>query len=415
MPNGEEKNKSNGVLVAGLDIGTTKIVTVVGEVYDNQQIKIIGIGTCPSRGLKHGVIVNIDETVSSIQKSVEDAELMADCRIDSVYAGIAGSHIKSLNSRGTVAITNREVSEQDIERVLELSQAMAIPADEKVIHVVPQEFIIDQQRDIKDPIGMSGVRMEAMVHIVRSGISAVNNIDKCVRLAGLTTDGIVLEQIASSYAVLSEDEKEMGVCMVDIGGGTTDIAVFIKGAICHTAVIPVAGDQVTNDISYGLRTSLQHAEDIKVKYGCALDQLVQEDETIKVPGSDEVGERSLERRTLVGVIAPRYEELFEMVQAELRLNGFEQKIRAGIVLTGGSSKMEGLVELAEEVFHMPIRRGVPRNLIGLADVVKNPIYATSVGLVRYADEKERQPGGLSTHTHSLGVWDSVKGWFQTNL
>ena len=380
------KKSENGMIV-GLDIGTSKIVAIVAEVNDDNELEIIGIGTHASRGLKKGVVVNIESTVQSIQRAVEEAELMAGCQIHSVYAGIAGSHIKSMNSHGIVAIRDREVLESDVERVIDAARALAIPADQKVLHVLPQEFIIDQQEGIREPIGMSGVRMEAKVHLVTGAVSAAQNIVKCIERCGLHADDIILEQLASSYSVLTEDEKELGICLVDIGGGTTDIAVFTEGAIKHTAVIPIAGDQVTNDIAIAMRTPTQHAEEIKIKYACALRQLTNPDEVIEVPSVGERAPRRLARQTLAEVVEPRYEELMSLILAELRRSGYENLIAAGIVLTGGSSKMEGVVELAEEVFHMPVRLGVPQYVTGLIDVVRNPIHATGVGLLLFGHLK----------------------------
>jgi cell division protein FtsA len=327
------------------------------------------------------VVVNIETTVQAIQRAVEEAELMAGCRIHSVYAGIAGSHIKSLNSHGIVAIRDREVTQADIDRVIDAAQAVAIPADQKILHILPQEFVIDSQEGIKEPMGMSGVRLEAKVHLVTCAVNAAQNIEKCVKRCGLEVDDIILEQLASSHAILTEDEKELGVCVVDIGGGTTDIAVFTGGAIRHTAVIPIAGDQVTNDIAMALRTPTQNAEEIKIKYACALTQLAGADETIKVPSVGDRAPRDLSRQALAEVVEPRYEELFTLVQSELRRSGFEDLIPAGIVITGGSSTMEGVVELAEEIFHMPVRLACPQAVSGMTEVVNNPIYATGVGLL----------------------------------
>jgi cell division protein FtsA len=374
MPKKTEKN-----LLVGLDIGTSKVVAIVGEVMPDGAIEVVGIGSHPSRGLKKGVVVNIESTVHSIQRAVEEAELMAGCQIHSVYAGIAGSHIRSLNSHGIVAIKDKEVLPGDVERVIDAARAVAIPADQKILHILPQEFLIDNQEGIKEPVGMSGVRLEAKVHMVTGAVSAAQNIIKCVRRCGLEVDDIILEQLASSYSVLTEDEKELGICLVDIGGGTTDIAVFTEGSIRHTAVIPIAGDQVTNDIAVALRTPTQFAEEIKIKYACALTQMASADENIEVPSVGDRAPRRLARHTLAEVVEPRYEELLSLVQSELRRSGFEDLVAAGIVLTGGSSKIEGLVELAEEVFHMPVRLGVPQYVTGLVDVVRNPIYATGVG------------------------------------
>ena len=326
--------------IVALDIGTNKIATIVAEVGDAGELEIIGIGTHQSRGLKKGVVVNIESTVQSIQRAVEEAELMAGCAIESVYTGIAGSHIKSLNSHGIVAIRDREVYSQDVERVIDAAQAMAIPADQKILHVLPQEFLIDAQEGVKEPLGMSGVRLEAKVHMVTCAVNAAQNIEKCVERCGLIVNDVVLEQLASSYSVLSADERDLGVCLVDIGGGTTDIAVFTDGAIRHTAVIPIAGDQVTNDIAMALRTPTQNTEDIKIRYACALTQLARADEVIKVPGVGDKPDRELSRQTLAEVVEPRYDELFKLVQAELRRSGFEHLVASGIVLTGGGAKME---------------------------------------------------------------------------
>ncbi|RKZ37641.1 MAG: cell division protein FtsA [Gammaproteobacteria bacterium] len=408
--------KSDKNLIVGLDIGTSKVAAIVGEVNVDGEIEVIGIGFNPSRGLKKGVVVNIESTVQSIQRAVEEAELMAGCQIQSVFAGIAGSHIRSLNSHGIVAVRDKEVVPGDVDRVIDAARAVAIPADQKILHILPQEFIIDAQEGIRDPVGMSGVRLESRVHMVTGAVSAAQNIIKCVRRCGLEVDDIILEQLASSQSVLTEDEKELGVCLVDIGGGTTDIAVFTDGAIRHTAVIPIAGDQVTNDIAVALRTPTQHAEDIKVKYACALAQLASAEETIEVPSVGDRPSRRLARQTLAEVVEPRYEELLTLIQAELRRSGFEDLVAAGVVLTGGSSKMEGLVDLAEEVFHMPVRLGLPQAVSGLVDVVRNPIYSTGVGLLLFGQRNARKRlpeaeagGGFQV------VWDRMKSWFQGNF
>ena len=403
-------------LIVGLDIGTSKVVAIVGEVTPDNEIEIIGLGSHPSRGLKKGVVVNIESTVQSIQRAVEEAELMAGCQIHSVYAGIAGSHVRSLNSHGIVAIRDKEVTPYDVERVIDAARAVAIPADQKILHILPQEFIIDAQESIREPVGMSGVRLEAKVHMVTGAVSAAQNIIKCVRRCGLEVDDIILEQLASSHSVLTEDEKELGVCLVDIGGGTTDIAVFTEGAIRHTAVIPIAGDQVTNDIAVALRTPTQHAEEIKIKYACALTQLASVEETIEVPSVGERPDRRLARQTLAEVVEPRYEELFTLIQAELRRSGFEDLCAAGIVLTGGSAKMEGAVELAEEIFHMPVRLGMPQYVSGLVDVVRNPIYSTGVGLLLFGYQNRAMretESRMGTGFH--GVLRKMKSWFQGNF
>jgi cell division protein FtsA len=405
-------------LIVGLDIGTSKVLAIVGELTGNGEIEIIGVGHHPSRGMKKGVVVNIESTVQSIQRAVEEAELMAGCQIHSVYAGIAGSHIRSTNSHGNVAIRDKEVGDFDIQRVIESASAMAIPADQKVLHVLPQEYIIDGQEGIREPIGMSGVRLESRVHIVTGAVSAVQNIVKCVRRCGLEVDDIILEQLASSMAVLTDDEKELGVCLVDIGGGTTDISVYTEGAIRHTSVIPIAGDQVTNDIAVALRTPTPNAEEIKKKYGCALTQLAAREETIEVPSVGDRPPRKLTRQTLAEVIEPRIEELYGLVQAELRRSGFEDVIGSGIVLTGGSAKMEGMVDLAEEIFHMPVRLGVPQYVGGLKGVVQNPIFATGVGLVLYG-ARYRAGGAYARAVQDSkgvrGVVGRMKSWFQGNF
>jgi cell division protein FtsA len=408
--------KADKNLIVGLDIGTSKVVAIVGEITSDGEIEIIGLGSSQSRGLKKGVVVNIESTVQTIQRAVEEAELMAGCEIHSVYAGIAGSHIRSLNSHGIVAIRDNEVSIGDIDRVIDAARAVAIPADQKILHILPQEFVIDSQEGIKEPIGMSGVRLEAKVHMVTGSVSSAQNIIKCVRRCGLEVDDIILEQLASSSAVLTEDEKNLGVCLVDVGGGTTDIAIFTDGAIHHTAVIPIAGDQVTNDIAVALRTPTQHAEDIKVRYACALTQLANPEETIEVPSVGDRPARRLARQTLAEVVQPRFEELYSLVQAELRRSGYEELIAAGIVLTGGSAKMEGAIELAEEIFHMPVRVGVPQYVSGLSDVVKNPIYSTGVGLLLFGHKQlQNSMPGMRLDNSVRGVWQRMRNWFQGNF
>tara|TARA_R110002072_G_scaffold2252_2_gene18590 strand:- start:53989 stop:55221 length:1233 start_codon:yes stop_codon:yes gene_type:complete len=401
-------------MIVGLDIGTSKVVCIVGDVSPEGDVEIVGIGSHPSRGLKKGVVVNIESTVQSIQRAVEEAELMAGCQIHSVYAGIAGSHIRSLNSHGIVAIRDREVFKPDIDRVIDAAQAVAIPADQKILHILPQEYVIDTQEGVKEPLGMSGVRLEAKVHLVTCAVNAAQNIEKCIRKCGLEVEDIILEQLASGYAVLTEDEKELGVCIVDIGGGTTDIAVFTEGAIRHTAVIPIAGDQVTNDIAMALRTPTPNAEEIKIKYACALASLAGENETIKVPSVGERKDRDLSRQALAEVVEPRYDELFTLIQAELRRSGFEDLIAAGIVLTGGTSKMEGVVELAEEIFHMPVSIGKPTHVTGLIDIVRNPIYATAVGLLLYGAKQIGEEVVVPPTENVSGMVGKVKNWFLGN-
>ncbi len=403
-------------MIVGLDIGTSKVVAIVGQETAEGAVEIIGIGSHPSKGLKRGVVVNIETTVQAIQRAIEEAELMAGCEIHSVYAGIAGSHIRSLNSHGIVAVRDREVVQADIERVIDAAQAVAIPADQKILHILPQEFVIDSQEGIKEPLGMSGVRLEAKVHLVTCAVNAAQNIEKCVKRCGLDVDDIILEQLASSYAVLTDDEKELGVCVVDIGGGTTDMAIFTGGSIRHTAVIPIAGDQVTNDIAMALRTPTQNAEEIKIKYACALTQLAGADETIKVPSVGDRPPRDLSRQALAEVVEPRYEELFTLIQSELRRSGFEDLVAAGIVLTGGTSKMEGAVELAEEIFHMPVRLASPQGVTGLADVVNNPMFSTGVGLLMYGLKQQRM-GILPTARPEEGVniLTRLKNWIAGNF
>jgi cell division protein FtsA len=403
-------------LLIGLDIGTSKVVAIVGELSSENTLEVIGIGSHPSRGLKRGVVVNIESTVQSIQRAIEEAELMSGCEINTVYAGIAGSHVRSLNSHGIVAIRDKEVSSGDIDRVIDAARAVAIPADQKVLHVLPQEFLIDSQEGIREPIGMSGVRLEAKVHLVTGAVSAAQNIVKCVQRCGLDVEDVVLEQLASSFSVLTEDEKELGICLVDMGGGTTDLAVFRGGAIQHTAVIPIAGDQVTNDIAISLRTPTQHAEEIKIKYACALSQLANLDETIEVPSVGDRPPRRLARQTLAEVVEARYEELFSLVRDELRRSGFEELIAAGLVLTGGSAKMEGAVELAEEIFHVPVRLGVPQYVEGLVDVVRNPIHATGVGLLIYGKEAvQAEPERATDRAGMPGMFQKMGKWFQGNF
>ncbi|BBB28920.1 cell division protein FtsA [Neptunomonas japonica] len=429
---------SDANMIVALDIGTSKVVCLVAEVMPDGHIEVVGIGSHPSRGLKRGVVINIESTVGSIQRAVEEAELMAGCKIHSVTVGIAGSHISSLNSHGIVAVRDREVMDHDLERVIDAASAVAIPADQKILHILPQEYLIDNQEGIKEPLGMSGVRLEAKVHLVTGAINAIQNIEKCVRRCGLEVDGVVLEQLASSYAVLTEDEKDLGVCMVDIGGGTTDIAIFTGGSIRHTGVIPIAGDQVTNDIAMALRTPTQHAEQLKMKYACALAQLASIDETIKVPSVGDRPPRDLSRQALAEVVEPRYDELISLVQAELRRSGFEDLVAAGIVLTGGTAKMEGVVELAEEIFHMPVRLAMPHGVRGMDDILQNPIFATGIGLLHYASQGGQVGSASSVHMPSKsavfagekreskqeilkpvkegpGLFNRIKDWFKGNF
>ncbi|MDG1460184.1 MAG: cell division protein FtsA [Luminiphilus sp.] len=398
-------------MIVGLDIGTSKVVAVVGEVDGEGTIEVVGIGSHPSKGMKKGVVVDIESTVNAIQRAVEEAELMAGCQIHSVYVGIAGSHIRSMNSHGIVAIREGEVVPADVERVLDAAQAVAIPADQKVLHVLPQEYVIDNQGGIKEPLGMSGVRLEAKVHLVTCAVNAAQNIEKCIHRCGLEVDGIILEQLASSFSVVTVDERDLGVCLVDIGGGTSDIAIFTDGAIRHTGVIPIAGDQVTSDIAMALRTPTQHAEEIKIRYACALAQLAGAEETIKVPSVGDRPPRDLSRQSLAEVVEPRYDELFTLILAEIRRSGFEELIPAGVLLTGGTSKMEGAVELAEEIFHMPVRLGAPQHAKGLNDIIKNPIYATAVGLLIYGARDDESSSLTPGGQFAGGLITRVRDWF----
>jgi len=408
--------KESKNLVVALDIGTSKVACLVAELGADGSLEILGMGSHPSRGLKKGVVVNIEATIASIQRVLEEAELMADCAITEVYTGIGGGHIRSLNSSGMVAIKEKEVTQADIDRVVETAKAIAIPNDQEILHILPQEFIIDGQEDVREPLGMSGVRLEVKVHIVTGAVSAVENITKCVRRCGLEVRDVILQPLAAAQAVLNDDEKELGVCLMDIGGGTTDLAVFTGGAIRHTAVIPIAGDQVTSDVAMTLRTPTKDAEELKLRHGCALRQLADPNDVIEVPGVGDRGPRKLSRQTLAEVIEPRIEELYTLAQAELRRSGFEELLSSGIVLTGGSALLAGMIELGEEVFHLPVRIGVPAYVGGLSDVVRSPRYATAVGLLLEGREQflraeatRAQGGGL---TNMAG---RMKQWFKANF
>jgi cell division protein FtsA len=403
-------------LVVGLDIGTSKIAAIVSEIKPEGGFEIIGMGSHPSRGLKKGVVVNIETTVNAIQRALEEAELMADCKIREVYTGIAGSHIRSFNSQGMVAIKDKEVASMDIERVIETAKAVQIPNDQQILHILNQEFIIDGQEDVREPLGMSGMRLEVKVHIVTGAVSAAQNIIKCVRRCGLEVRDLILQPLASALAVITEDEKDLGVCLVDIGGGTTDVAIFTHGAIRHTAVIPIAGDQITNDIAMALRTPTKDAEDIKQRFGCALSQLADPQEMVEVPGVGDREPRRLSRKTLAEVIEPRVEELYSLVQAELRRSGYEELLSSGIVITGGSSNMRGMVELGEEIFHMPVRMGQPNYNGGLAEVVRNPRYSTGVGLLLAGVQQHHSRELARLQTGALRqVMERMKSWFSGNF
>jgi cell division protein FtsA len=410
------KPKDSKNLMIGLDIGTSKIVAMVAEIRPEGGFDVVGYGSHPSRGLKKGVVVNIESTVNAIQRALEEAELMADCKIREVFTGIAGSHIKSFNSHGMVAIKDREVNQIDVDRVIETAKAVNIPTDQQILHILNQEFIIDGQEDVREPLGMSGVRLEVKVHIVTGAVSAAQNIMKCVRRCGLEVQDLILQPLASATAVLSEDEKDLGVCLVDIGGGTSDIAVFTQGAIRHTAVIPIAGDQITNDIAMALRTPTKDAEEIKRRYGCALRELAESQQMVDVPGVGDRSSRQLSRQTLAEVIEPRVEELYSLIQAELRRSGFEELLSSGVVITGGSSVMQGMVELGEEIFHMPVRVGTPNYVGGLAEVVRNPRYSTVVGLLMAGiSEHEREQVVRMQSASFRHVFDRMRTWIQGNF
>ena len=403
--------KSDKALLVGLDIGTSKVSAIVGEYSSGEGVEVIGIGTATSKGLKRGVVVDIESTVQSIQRAIEEAELMAGCEIRSVFASIAGSHIRSLNSQGVVAIRNQEVMDDDVERVLDAARAVAIPADQRILHVQAQEYVLDEQEGIRHPVGMIGVRLEARVHVITGAQSAAQNMSKCVSRAGLKVDDLIPSQLASAQSVLTQDERDLGVCLVDIGAGTTDIAVYTQGAMRHTASLGIAGDQVTNDIAFAFRTPTPFAEEIKVKYACALARLARPEETIEVAMVGDRAPRRLQRQLLADVVQKRYEEIFEMVQAELRRSGLEELVAAGIVLTGGGAKMEGIVELAEELFHMPVRVGVPQYVSGLGDVINNPVHATGVGLLLAGSRHPSLRANQSPTGEAVGsLWGKLRKW-----
>ena len=410
------KARENKNLIVGLDIGTSKIAAIVAEMTPEGGFEVIGMGSAPSRGLKKGVVVNIESTVTAIQRALEEAELMSDCKIREVWTGIAGSHIKSFNSHGMVAIKDREVTQADVDRVVETAKAIPIPTDQQILHVLNQEFVIDGQEDVREPLGMSGVRLEVKVHIVTGAVSAAQNIMKCVRRCGLEVHALILQPLAPASSVLSEDERDLGVCLVDIGGGTSDLAVFTQGAIRHTAVIPIAGDQITNDIAMALRTPTKEAEEIKRRHGCALRELADAQEMIEVPGVGDRGARKLSRQTLAEVIEPRVEELYSLVQAELRRSGFEELLSSGVVITGGSAAMQGMVELGEEVFHMPVRLGLPSYAGGLSEVIRNPRYSTGVGLLMagYSQHQRQQIARMQNGSFKQ-IFERMRRWFETNF
>lgn len=399
-------------LIVGLDIGTTKICAVIGEPTP-AGVDIVGIGAHPSTGLRKGVVVNIEQTVQSIKKAIEEAELMAGCEIRSCYAGIAGSHIKGFNSHGVIAVKGGEVTQKDIERVIDAAKAVAIPPDREVIHILPQEFVVDDQRRIHDPLGMSGVRLEVKVHIVTGAVTSAQNIVRSCHRAGLDVSDIVLESLASSKAVLTEEEREIGVALVDLGGGTSDLAVFAGNAIKHTAVLALGGANLTSDIAFGLRTPMVAAEKIKVKYGCAMAEMVRPDDLIEVPSVGGRDARQLSRQVLAEICEPRVEEVLNLIDQELIRSGFKNQIGAGVVLTGGTSLIEGMQELAEQIFGLPTRIGYPHGVGGLRDVVASPKYATAVGLLVYGAEKEG--AGQSFRIRDDNVFGRIlarmKKWF----
>ena len=408
--------RDNRTLLVALDIGTSRIVTLVAEITPEDTLNLVGMGSHPSRGLKKGVVVNIDSTVNAIQRSLEEAELMADAKIKDVITGIAGSHIKSFNSHGMVAIKDKEVSQYDIDRVIETARAVNIPMEQQVLHILEQEFVIDGQGGVRQPLGMSGMRLEVKVHIVTGAVSAAQNIMKCVRRCGLEVRDLMLQPLASSDAVLLDDERDLGVCLVDIGGGTTDMAVFTDGAIKHTSVIPIAGDQITNDIAMALRTPTKDAEELKIAHGVALRQLASSTDMIDVPGVGDRGPRELSRQTLAEVIEPRVEELYSLIQRELRSSGLEELLSSGIVITGGSALMKGMVELGEEVFHMPVRVGLPNYTGALAEVVRNPRYSTGMGLLMAGlDQVKRDRHARIQGAGFKEIFERMKGWFKGNF
>jgi len=398
--------KQDNVLV-GLDLGTTKVCAIVGEVKDGGQVDIIGIGISPSNGLKKGVVVNIDSTVESIRKAVHEAELMAGVEINSVYVGVSGGHIKGINSRGVAAIKNKEVGQADVARAIDGARAVNIPMDQQVLHVLPQEFIIDDQDGIKDPLGMSGVRLDVKVHIISGAVTSIQNIVKSCSRAGLHVNDLVLQPLASSRAVLTVEEQDLGVVVVDIGGGTTDMAIFLEGSLWHTEVLPIGGNHLTNDIAIGLRTPASEAEKIKIKYGCALSSLVRHEETLDVPSVGGRPPRLLSRQILCEIIEPRVEELFGMIQQRLKKTGYEDMCASGIVLTGGVALLEGLQEAAERYIGLQVRRGTPKNIGGLMDVVNSPVYSTGVGLVLYGAANQRE---APRKFRGTGFFTKVSKW-----
>ena len=408
-------SKENRDLIVGLDIGTSKIVAIVAELDSEGQPVILGIGTQESRGLRRGVVINIEETVNAISRAIQEVELMAGCKVKEVYTGIAGSHIKSKDSNGMAVVRDKEVTPYDVERAIEAANATPISADDQILHTLVQEFIVDGQDGVKEPYGMDAKRLEVRVHIVTGAVTAVQNIVKCVHRCGLEVVDLVLQPLASGNSVLTDDERDVGVCLVDIGGGTTDLAVFTQGAIRHTAVIPIAGDQVTSDIGIALRTSTQDAEEIKLRYGVALQQLASSEETIEVPGVGDRPATHLSRQTLAGFIQPRVEEIFQKVQEELDRSGKARLLRAGIVLTGGAAQMPGMAELGEEVFHNTVKLAMPHYDGNLRDYVRNPRYSTAMGLL-LEGMAQRKRGMKAQSPRSFGqVLARMRAWFSKNF
>ena len=399
-------------LIVGLDIGTAQIKAVVGEITADNQLSIVGVGTHASRGMDKGGVNDLNLVVQAVQRAINEAELMADCQVSSVYLGITGKHIRCQNESGMVPINDTEVTAEDVASVIHAAKSVPISAERRMLHVLPQEFSVDMQEGIKSPVGMSGVRMEARAHIITCANDMAKNIEKCVERCTLQVDQLIFNALASSYAVLTDDEKELGVCVVDIGGGTIDIAIFTNGALRHTAVIPVAGNQVTSDIAKIFRTPISHAEDIKVQYACALRSMVGKEESIEVPSVGGRPARSMSRHTLAEVVEPRYQELFELVLEEIRSSGLEEQIAAGLVLTGGTAKMEGAVEFAEDIFQMPVRLGYPMHVTGLRDYVSDPAYASGIGLLLYGKDVRSQQKAAGQSRESVSGWlKKISSWF----
>ena len=400
-------------LMTGLDIGTSKICAVVGEVRPDGMVDIIGMGSHPSVGLRKGVVINIENTVNSIKEAIEEAETMAGCEISSVYAGIAGGHIKGFNSHGIIALKRREVGKIDIERVIDAARAVAIPMDREVIHTLPQEFIVDDQTGISDPMGMSGVRLEVKIHIVTGAVSSAQNIIKCANRGGLDVYDIILESLASSEAILTDEERNMGVALIDFGGGTTDLAIFSQGSIKHTSVLTLGGDNLTTDIAVGIRTPFKEAEKIKIKYGCGLSSIIGKDETIEVPSVGGREPRTIRRQLLGEILEPRVEEIFSLICQEMVRSGYDDLVTSGVVVTGGSSILPGVPEIVEQVFNMPARVGYPANIGGLKEIVNSPMYSTAVGLVLYgANSHQREKRFRIRDTNIFNrIVSTMKGWF----